>query len=163
MIEMVMVISIIGIIVAITVPRFSDASSGRRLSAAEDTLIGDIETIKLRARATGKMHTIQFYPAEELYVVFEGTDIDRNAIVLSRELDADPFSLDLARTTIGGDQRIVVSEHGELEKDFSVGISDGGIEILVAFTGVNFTPPVVTETDTVIEIKTGLLDLKIGF
>lgn len=154
MIEMVLVVVIMGVIVAIAAPRFADAESGRNLSSAKRMIESDIKSLQLRARATGKEHVIVFYPDKETYVAFEGTDIDRNAIVLSRTLTNDPASVELTRTDIGGDENIVVNVFGELEKDFQVGISDDGTEILVSFGGTDFTRGTVTEVDTAEDIKT---------
>ena len=53
MIEMVIVITIIGIVSAIVVPRFADAGAGRRLAAAKRTLTNDTEMAKRLARAGG--------------------------------------------------------------------------------------------------------------
>lgn len=162
MIEVVMVIIIMGIIAAIAAPKFADAGTGRRLSAGQKLIEKDIEIVKLRARATGKPHLIVFYPADDMYVAFEGTEVIRNAIVLARDLSDSTLELDLSRTNLGGDEDIFVSELGELEKDFTVGIMDQGIEKLIAFTGVGFSRPSVTETDSVVEIRTGVLDLSVG-
>lgn len=157
-----MVIVIMGIIAAIAAPKFADAGSGRRLSAGQSLIEKDIDIVKLRARATGKLHLIVFYPDEDMYVVFEGTAVDRDAIVMARSLDDSTLQLDLSRTNIGGNEDIVVSELGQLEKNFTVGIMDQGIEKLISFTGVGFTRPSVSHTDSVLEINSGVLNLSVG-
>ena len=162
MIEMTLVIFIVGVIVAIAAPKFADAGSGRRLGAAQNVIERDINAVKLRAKATGKVHTVVFYPNDEMYVAFEGTDIKRDAIVFARELDTEPLNVDLSRTNIGGDQNILVSAFGELEKSFAVRVLDDGIEREVAFESTGFTRSTVKETDSVLEIKTGILDLELG-
>jgi prepilin-type N-terminal cleavage/methylation domain-containing protein len=162
MIEVIMVILVMGIIATIAAPRFADAGTGRKLNAAISIVEDDIDSVKLRARATGKSHLIVFYPADEMYVAFEGLEIDRNQIVLARSLDSSTLDVELSRTNIGDNEDIVVSELGELEKDFSIGVMNQGIEEIISFTGVGFTRPTVTETDSVVEIKTGILDVSLG-
>lgn len=162
MIELVLVVVIMGIIVTIAAPKFADAGSGRRLNAATSVIERDINAIQLRAKASGKVHTLKFYPDDEMYVAFEGMDINRNAIVLSRQLDVDPLSVELSRTNIGGDETIVISAFGEFEKSFAVRVLDDGVERQVNFTADGFTRDVVTESDDVLEIKTGILDLSLG-
>jgi prepilin-type N-terminal cleavage/methylation domain-containing protein len=162
MIEMVLVIVIIGVIAAIAMPRFADAGSGRRLSSAKAVIEQDIEAIRLRARATGKLHTLIFYPSDEMYVAFEGTDIKRDAIVHSRVLTDEPLSLELSRTNIGGDESVQINAFGDIEKDFSIGILDGGTEVIIAFTGVDFSRATVTNTHTPVEIKAGIVELNLG-
>lgn len=153
MIEMVLVVFIMGIIVAIAAPKFADAESGRKLSSAKRTLESDIQTIKLRARATGKDHLIVFYPNDEMYVVFEGLDIDREQIAFARILTDSPIGVELSRTNIGGDENIVVNAYGELEKDFSIGLLQNGTEIVASFSGTGFTRGTVTEVDTEEDVK----------
>ena len=159
LIEMTLVIVIMGVIVAIAAPRFADASTGRRLSGAQRVIEKDVEMVQLRARATGIPHVIAFYPDSELIVAFEGLDINRDAIVFSRDLSNEGLAVDLSRTNIGGDENIVVSQLGYLEKDFTVGILHGGIEKSIAFTGVGFTRPTVTTTDTVTDIQSKVATL----
>ncbi len=162
LIEMVLVVFIMGIIVAIAAPRFADAESGRKLSSAKKTLESDIQTIKLRARATGKDHVIVFYPDDEMYVVFEGLDIDRDKIAFARILTDEPIGVELSRTNIGGDQNIVVNAYGELEEDFSVGLLQNGTEVVVSFTGTDFTRGTVTEVDTEADVKTETTSLVVS-
>lgn len=162
LIELVMVIMIVGVIAAIAAPRFTDAGSGRRLNAAQKVILDDIKTIKLRARATGKPHTIKFYPNNDMYVAFEGLDINKSAIVLARTLTDEPLNLQLARTNLDIDQTVLVSPMGDLEKSFSVAIANQGAEKIVDITGVGFSRQAVTETDTVVDIKTGIVDVSLG-
>jgi prepilin-type N-terminal cleavage/methylation domain-containing protein len=154
MIEMVLVVVIMGIIVAIAAPKFADAESGRKLSSAKNIVERDIQTIKLRARATGKQHIIAFYPDDEMYVCFEGSDIDRDAIVFARILTDDPINVELSRTNIGGDENIVVSAFGELEQDFTLGVLNNGTEIAISFVGTGFTRGTVNEVDSPADIAT---------
>lgn len=162
LIELVMVVIIIAVIAAIAAPRFVDAGSGRRLNAAQKIILDDIRTIKLIARATGKPHIIKFYPNNDMYVAFEGLDINKSAIVLARTLTDEPLNLQLARTNLDTDQTVLVSPMGDLEKSFRITVSDQGIEKLMEITGVGFNREAVTETDSVLEIKTGIIDAKLG-
>jgi len=161
MIEMVLVVSIMAIIVTIAAPKFADAESGRSLQSAKSVIESDINAIKLRARATGKEHVLVFYPADEMVVAFEGTSIDRDAIVFVRQLTDEPLGVELSRTDIGGDENIVVNVFGELEKDFSIGLLHDGTEIFIPFTGTDFTRTAVTEVDTEEDIKTESIKLNL--
>ncbi len=157
MLEMTLVIVIVGIIAAIAAPRFADAGTGRRLSAAQRVIEKDIETIQLRARATGKPHIIAFYPSKELYIAFEGTETVSDAVVLIRDLTDEPLGVELSRTNIGDDEDIVISVMGDIENDFQIGILREGIEKAVSFSGSGFSRPAVSRTETAEEIKTAEL------
>lgn len=149
MIEMVIVVTIIGIMATIAIPKFADAGSGRRLSSAKRTLIGDIESAQLRARATSKVHVVKFYPSENRYIIFEGEDVRREAAILVRDFDEEPYTLGLNRTNLGGDEYAVISVYGDITPGFSVGLLDDGIEIAVVIGGVaDFgVTPTLTITD----------------
>ncbi len=164
MLEMVIVVSIIGIMATIAIPRFADAGSGRRLSAAKRTLINDIESAQIRARATSKVHVIKFYPSENRYIIVEGEDIRREAVILVRDFDEDPFALGINRTSLGGDEYAVISVYGDMTPGFTVGLLDGGIEIRVEIGGVagfGVTPTLtLTDGEAVVLESLKMVDVK---
>ncbi len=136
MIEMVIVVVIIGIVATITIPKFADAGSGRRLMAAKRTLIKDIQSAQTRALATSMVHVIKFYPSENRYIIVEGEDIKREAIILIRDFDEDPYTLGINRTSLGVNQYAVISAYGDISPGFTVGLIDDSIEISVEVSGV---------------------------
>lgn len=136
LIELVIVIAIIGVITTIAVPRFADAGSGRRLSAAKKTLLSDIEMVKLRARATSKVHAIKFYPSLDMYVIVEGSDVKKDAVVLLRDFRADPFDLIISRTSLSSPRIVVITPYGDVSPAFSVGIEDDGVELTIVVDGL---------------------------
>lgn len=150
MIELVIVVAITGVIAAIAVPKFADAASGRRLLAAKRTLIQDIEMAQLLSRASSKIHVVKFYVAENKYIIVEGTDIKREAVILTRDFDDDPYNLNISRTNLSGDNVVVISAFGDLSPAFSVGLIDNGTEIPITFGGVadfGVTPTITITLD----------------
>lgn len=161
MLEMVIVVAIIAIAAAIAVPRFADAGSGRRLAAAKRTLESDVQLAKRLARAQGVAYTLGFYPDENMYVIIEGTEIKRSAVVFTRDFDAEPFTLDISSTSLGASAFVVVTPYGELVDSFTVTIRDGGIEIPIAFAGRDKGSVAVTETDNAVKITVGPVSLDV--
>lgn len=151
-VELVIVMVIIGAVSAIAIPRFADAGSGRRLAAASRTLIADIEHIKLVARSSSKTHIIKFYPADEMYVIVKGTEVNRNSIVLVRVLSDSPFAAGINRTSLGANQFAVINPLGELSPGFTVGLLVNGVEKSVVVDGGASSPVSVTDTITTVEI-----------
>ena len=165
MIELVIVVAITGIIAAIAVPRFGDASSGRRLQAARSTILNDIETAKLRARATSKQHVIKFYPDQEMYVIVEGNEVKRDAIVLSRKLSDDPYNLGIHRTDLGGDMVAVITPFGDLSPPVELQIIDNKTTIIISLEGIadTGTTPVVTDTvDEIVGFVDSIIPVSLG-
>jgi len=153
MIELVIVLAIIGIVSVIALPKFAHADSGRRLSAAKNTLIADIDYAKLRARTTGKIHVIQFYPTIDKYIIVEGTTISRNAVILSRDFTLDPYKIDLSRVNLSGDKTSVITVYGQLSPGFNVGLADDGVELMVTFDGIAAVGVIVTSAITGQEVN----------
>ena len=159
LIELVLVVGIIGVVSLIAVPRFADAGSGRRLSAAKRTLIADIQMAKTRARATSQVHVIKFYPSENRYLIVEGTDIRQESIILVRDFDDAPYSVGIKRTSLGADQVASISVYGDLSPGFTVGLSDAGTEIMATIDGV--TDFGVSVTTTLPDASAAAIDTKI--
>lgn len=143
MIELVLVISIIGVTAAIAMPRFADASTGRVLVSAEKLIREDLENVALRARAVGKIHTVVFYPDREVYCVFEGTSIAKEALVLTNNLSSSPYGLDLVGTNLTDDY-CVITAFGEVRPGFTVQVATGGITKSIVIEGAA-TRDVVTD------------------
>ena len=158
MIELVIVLAIIGVVSVIALPKFAHADSGRRLSASKSTLIADIEYAKLRARTTGKIHVIKFYPSIEKYIIVEGTTISRAATILSRDFTLDPYKLDISRTNLGGEQTSLITVYGQLSPGFSVGLVDDGVEVTTSFDGIAAVP--VTITTAITDPEVTALDIQ---
>tara|TARA_R110000737_G_scaffold2923_10_gene9259 strand:- start:17926 stop:18471 length:546 start_codon:yes stop_codon:yes gene_type:complete len=125
MIELVIVVAVMGIIAAIAVPKFADAASGRKIQAAKKQLLADIKATKLRARATSKQHTLKFFLNENMYVIVEGNEIDKNAIIIARDFDEDPYNLGIQRTSLGGDEVLVITPFGDLTPPTTVRLQLG--------------------------------------
>jgi prepilin-type N-terminal cleavage/methylation domain-containing protein len=158
MIELVIVLAIIGIVSVIALPKFAHADSGRRLSAAKNTLIADIDYAKLRARTTGKIHVIKFYPTIEKYIIVEGTTISRNAVILSRDFTLDPYKIDLSRVNLPGDKTSVITVYGQVSPGFDVGLTDDGVEVMTSFDGIASVGITITSVITAPEV--GALDVQ---
>ena len=112
-----------------------------------------MEMITLRARASSTVHAIKFYPNENKYIIVEGTDINREAVILIRDFDEDPYTVGLSRTSIGADEIAVISVYGDISPGFTVGFTDGEVEVPVIIDGVADFGVVITGTITIDEAK----------
>ena len=145
LIEMVMVVTIIGIVSAIALPQFTSSQTGSRISVAKKIILSDIEIVKLRARATSKTHIIKFYPADNRYIVYEGTTLNRNSAVLLRDLSESPFELGIDLTSLGKSQTVTITAYGEVSPSFTVGIVADGSTISVKIPGIVGLEATVTD------------------
>lgn len=155
LIELVIVLAVTAVVAAIAVPAFVDAGTGRALGAARTTILADIEAAKLRARQTSTTHTIRFYPDKERYIIAEGTDIQREDIVLTRDLAADPYALDLNATNLSADTAII-TPLGDVYPEFSVRIRNAGTTMQINIEGLPDKGPPDVDVDV-----GEILDLKV--
>lgn len=160
LLEMIMVIAIIGVVAAIVMPKFADAGTGRRLSAAKRALEGDVEIAKRLARAKSITHTLKFYPAQDMYVIIEGTDIKKEAVVLARDLSLDPYGVDLSRTD-RTDDYVFITPYGDLSDSIAVGLLENGIEIKVGLEGRGISDATLTESDSDLAVNLGPVELSV--
>ena len=165
LIELVIVLAIVAIAAAIAVPAFTDASAGRELHAAQQTILADIQAAKLRARATSTTHTIKFFPDKERYIVAQGTDITRDDILLTRDLAAAPFSMDLAGTTLDA-HTAIITPLGEVYPAFTLDLLNAGTTITLDIEGIENKGAVDVEVDVgdILELKVdlGIAAVKLG-
>jgi prepilin-type N-terminal cleavage/methylation domain-containing protein len=165
LIELVIVLAIVAIAAAIAVPAFTDASAGRELHAAQRMILADIDAAKLRARATSTTHTIRFYPDKERYIVAEGTDITRADILLTRDLAASPFSMDLDDTSLDA-HTAIITPLGEVYPAFTLDLVNGGTTITLDIDGIADKGPVDVKVDVgdILEVKVdlGIASIKLG-
>lgn len=152
LVELVIVVSILGILAAIALPKFADAASGRRLLAAKNSIVNDIENAKLQARAASTQHAIVFDITRERYVIARGTEINKDSIILLRDLKEEPFGIQIARTNLTGNSA-VITPFGDVSPAFGLELTDGSNIIQVMFDGIADTgiTPVVNVTEE--EIK----------
>ncbi len=165
MIELVIVVAITGIIAAIAVPRFGEASSGRRLQAGKSVILADIETAKLRARATSKQHVLKFYPDEEMYAIFEGNEVKRDALVMSRRLSDDPLNIEIHRTDLTGDMVAIITPFGDLSPPIEMQIVENSTVLQISIDGIadtGETPVIVDTVKEVVEVVDSIIPKVLG-
>jgi len=153
LIELMLVLSILGIVSAIALPKFAGADTGRRIAAAKRTLIADVEFAKVRARATHKSHVIKFYPSENRYIVVAGTSINRESVVLTRDFDDNPYTIGIVSTDLGADNYTIVTPFGDLSPGFIVNLTNNEVQIAVSLDGIASVGVIPTDTLTIGDLK----------
>ena len=163
LVELVIVVAIMGVIAAIAIPRFADASSGRGLQATERIILDDIENAKLNARASSTQHIIMFDTNNDRYVIAKGDEVTRDTIIFVRELNQDPYNIRIKRTNRSATGTAIITPFGDLSPAVTIEIIDGSIIRTIELPGIadtGTTPVVDVSEDDVddINIVGGLLD-----
>lgn len=110
LIELVIVVTILGLLSAMAIPRFGRAHARHALDSAARCLADDIERTRSNAIASGTSRAISFSLATDVYTAAI-PDPDRPAVSLQVNL-ADRFSVDLASIELGGGTSITFDFYG---------------------------------------------------
>lgn len=90
LVEMVLVVLVIGLIAAVTSPRYSDAISRYRLETAAARVAADLRHARWHARTKGTTQQVVFTPASHTYSLTGMNDINH---------PTQPFTVDLTTTS----------------------------------------------------------------
>lgn len=108
LVELVLVMVIIGVIGAIAMPRFAQASARQQLAAAAKRIESDLEKARHQARANSNWVTIRFDTATNSYEYAPMTGGNRYDV----ELDEAPYQVELVRAIFGNDSDVSFNGFG---------------------------------------------------
>lgn len=123
LLEMVFVVTTIGIVAAIALPRFAGVSDRRRVAGAGERLAADVAMIRERARVTSGTARMRFSRAGYGWAVTAGgQQVARGETVLE---DA-PYSVTIRSLTAGTDDEVLFDGYGKIDVKLQVVLGAGG-------------------------------------
>lgn len=132
LIELVIVVTIMGILAAIAIPRFAGATARRNLEIATQRLLTDLRHAQQHSLATSTSHYVAFNTATETYTVDAPSPVGAAASYGVRMLDP-PMSTRIDSTTLPS-ARAVFDGHGLIEVSGVLVISSGPYTRTLTFT-----------------------------
>lgn len=156
LIELVVVIVIMAIMAAVTIPRFASASNRYRVDAAVQQILADVNMTAAVANRASASRTISFDPDNDRYTLVGQASPSDPAQDWIIELGLEPFGVNLARVTFGADDDLPISGHGLLAESGELTVTAGRTARKLIFTqgsatatieDLNLTEP--TDDDTV--------------
>ena len=106
LLELVLVVALLGVCVAIAVPRYAAATNRYRAQSAAGRISADLDLARRTARSTGTSCTVTFTVASSQYALvgiadFDGRDQDYRVSLSAAPYNARLLSVDFAgRTTV---------------------------------------------------------------
>ncbi len=126
LIELILVITIISIMAAIAVPRYSSAQSRYRADAAARRVIADLEFAREHARTTSTSITVQIRPSNDIVVLRNIQDPDDPSNAHTRTFLAyAPYHADIVTADFGGDSFIIFDGFGMPDSGGSLVLTSG--------------------------------------
>lgn len=126
LIELVVVMAIVGIVGAIAVPRFSQATSRQQLNSAADRVMADLELASTRARAASQPVTVRFRTGNDNYTF---NNVGGDAMVV--ELDESPYGVQVKSAKFGTNKTASFNGFGVPDDSGFVTLSLGSDEVTI--------------------------------
>lgn len=152
LIELVMVMAIIGISVAIAVPKYYSSIQNYRLKASARRIVNDLEYARSRAKATSSSRTFQVIVVEDAYLIDEETQFDRASDTYRVDLKLAPYHTSIMSIDLGGDAELVFNGFGEPDSNGVIIINTqrGKKAILIDAATGEIT---ISEVDAALDVK----------
>lgn len=128
---------IVGVLSAVTVPKFSETLSQTRAESAVARIKADLGLARRRAMSTSSTITVQFFPSTDDYVILGLTDLNHRSQEYSANMSSYPYDASLVSASLGGDSNVQFDLYGR---------PDSGGTITVESRG--YTQTVTVDSDT---------------
>ncbi|MDI1289674.1 MAG: GspH/FimT family pseudopilin [bacterium] len=123
LVEVTLVISIIGVLSAIAIPRFTGSIANARLNAAAQRIERDCALARSRAMSSSKPRTIVF--STQGYTIAGLTSLDRRSTNYSVSLSGTDGTT-LGAVNLGGDQQLIFDMYGAPDSGGTIVLISGG-------------------------------------
>lgn len=144
MVEMVIVILILGIMAAVAVPRFADATARRRVEEAARRVEADLTMARREAAARDVKQNVSFDPAGGQYAVVPGPRrLDGGGGAYAARLADPPYQTEIVSAQFGSDRDVLFSRNGMPDSGGTVVLRSGGHKATVTVDGAGGTSRMV--------------------
>jgi prepilin-type N-terminal cleavage/methylation domain-containing protein len=145
--ELVITLVIVGIVAAIAAPRITSANEGTRIEAAESRIASEMLAASESARANGSSRSVLLDADKDQFIVYEGANGPSGSTILTINLGASPYRIDVTSTSIP-------STPGYLVVD-GYGIFDRNLKFIAAADSISKTITIHVPSE-VVEGASGL-------
>lgn len=124
-VEMILVSTIIGMMSAIAVPRYSQFVVNQQIEAAARRVTADLALAQREARLTSSSRTVSFKLGENTYSLTGINDLDRVTQPYEVNLNEEPYRATIVSANFGGNSEIIFNGFGAPDSGGSVVIGVG--------------------------------------
>lgn len=131
LVELVIVLAIIGLVAAMAVPRFANATVRSRVDAAAKRIAADLELARTYAIHSSTPQTVTF--KGNFYVISSIRDLDHPTSSYKVDLSSDPYQVNIRLVDFGGDSEVTFDIYGNADSSGTVVIRDARYERTIQF------------------------------
>ena len=135
LVEAVFVVTIIGILGAIALPRYAGFVATQQTEAAARRVLSDLTLAQRQARLTSSPQSVVFDVGSGSYQLPLMKDPDRKAATYMVDLAADPYRATIISAAFGGDSTVIFDGFGTPDTPGTVMIQVGGYHQLITVDG----------------------------
>ena len=126
LIELTMVVLIIGILAAVAVPRYSNATARYNADAAARRIKTDLEFLRHQARRAGSSKSIVFNTSTHSYKLAGVSDLNHPGQDYEVQLTRLPYNATLHQVNCGGDTQLSIDGFGKPDSGATIVVVSGG-------------------------------------
>jgi len=133
LLELILVVLIVSVVATIAVPRFTEASEGRRLDLASARIAGAIEAWGERARLSHSEMLVAFDQDAETLSLYLGNLVDDRDHVETIELGEEPYRVDIRTgSSLPAETQLLFNGFGLTDSGLDVEIRAGGLSRMLS-------------------------------
>lgn len=131
LIELVVVVTLIGIFAAVATPRFGDRLSYHRASSAADRIAADFALARRQAKSTGSDETISFDLPNHRYTLSSVASLEHPGSVYTVNLDKFPYECTIFAVKFGANTTVTFNAFGLPDNGGKVAVRSGSEQRIV--------------------------------
>ncbi len=133
LVELVLVATLLAILAALAVPRFSNTLTRTRVEAAARRFTADLELARQRARSTSAAQVVTIDTASATYVLVGMPDPDHRATEYTVHLGEPPYEVAMTSLECTGGNKLTFDGFGVADSDLKLVVQAGDCAVRVSF------------------------------
>jgi prepilin-type N-terminal cleavage/methylation domain-containing protein len=126
LVELMICLSIMGVMAALAIPRYANATSNYRADAAARRIVADLSLARSQARLISKPLTVVFDTAAQKYQISGMEDLLHRTSVYSVQLSDQPYRATLVSVSFGGAAQVTFDQYGSPNTGGTIVVDSGG-------------------------------------
>jgi len=127
MLELVIVMSLVGILAAIAIPRYASTTARFKAGGAATRIAADMRMAQRRARLTGASVKVAFDTVNQTYTLQGVPDPDDPTLTYKVDLAEDPYNAVLGNVSFNGDGQVIYDGYGMPDSGGSLNLQVGEV------------------------------------
>lgn len=126
MIDLVLVVLMMGVVVAIALPRFSASLATQRADSCAQRIVTDLKLVRRKAMGSSQTTTVDFQPATNTYSSSDIEHFNKSFELYSVDLSEPPYQSELVDADFGGGTSVTFDMFGRPNFGGTISVSAGG-------------------------------------